>query len=756
MLRRALRSYRVALLSLAAALVALGPLGPQRAEAQYIDRNLELKQVTQADYVTEEPPDWIGPYNWVWLPPHPDFEWSIVDEPVSSLDRGECTIAEQDGFVIQCNPSIHDEINWNPFGDGKADGLGLYQHDHIEEFQYTGGSSLVEKAQGGGYGKVVFGWTWRKHTVYRKLCDSTRTAQKTQEELINSDLVSHSQQDRIMSRRLDPDKINVDVHICRDDPTKREDGRPEPYDTWREMNLAKTKCTLQIIEDYDQGHRPKGDYRTTWRPSVPAGWFRGENEGFSRSKFMDWCMTGGSNPFSPKPFPEAAKPETDFSPVFEDQKIDDYGDPEVKRPWTKTEETAGSFRSENWAQRECERLYNEIIDRRENAFFQLCKDEPYRFWEGCQEQIKKCKSYQADNGDHVGVQQCCTDGHPEYHYHSSKNYEIPCRPIDAFVWEGRGAARDMWMNTDGGKADEVGGLAGRVYQDNSGDTGRGFVGSNAYLAPIGGDGEEMTVTVKGGDSNTPGRIGSYFWFDLLSGTIGLRSFEEAKKTQTVTLPATHKEACDTDIWESGNMRRGEPCGPFADIITGPFDSPDPVSDQRDEAHGWLYHIYFCPETFTEEETKLLSKKWGTVPARLDKAKDKLCADDETYRWNAQKSEFECMKGSTEQPPKQGPVWCNACRGFAQDGTCRKIKYVNWTYINSYYDAPITSENKNDWCKNTGGCYQGNGTNANGEACCICREGQPGDDPVTDAPNQPSWPVDVKCEDPMAIDCRVQK
>jgi hypothetical protein len=707
------------------------------AHGQYIDREMELKFFTQADYVSKNKPKWLGPHTYWWLPndkysvqvydpsehgglPWDYFLWYCKTDP--DWWTGSCDIPEYTcliptervynsgdyGQSLYCEPEISDP----------------HQHERLKDEDWpttgTSGQSLVDEigsdGHEGGYGKVVFSWNWRKHIVHRKLCDSTNVSGLSRETLVQGqDLVDLSREELMNNKPLTPEDINVDVRVCEDNPNKREPSRPEPYDTFQEMSLAVKKCQVNLMQEYDTGHSPKGDYAWTWREYVPEGWFLGQNPGFNRADFMDWCVFGGANPFSPKPFPGISKDEFKAYEVFEDESFGDYGDPDVKRPWDRAENFAGNLADglhtkpggltpagqdslEGRAYRKCNRLYNEIISRRRNAFMELCKKEPYSYFDGCQKQLQECRGYREDGLD-IGVSQCCTDSHPEYHYHQTKSFEVPCHPIDAaYFSDSPSLARDDWEAHDGGEfnVSDEGGYTGVVYSAEGGLLpDRGFVGSGGILNYVGLGGEPMTVR---SDSV---KLGSYFWFDLMSGTIGIRSWEERSYTQEVELPATHKKARDTDYWKWGNYIRGSK---HWDWFPPGWDY-ESISNQRakEDPQGWLYHLFFCERTFTKEELKFINDKWNALPAQLEKNKDIICDDGETYTWSSDASEYRCIPESEAPSVEPGgdlsfqiQSYCALCTtdpNVYSPNACPPANYADWSPMKKKDADDITPYNK---------------------------------------------------------------
>lgn len=710
------------------------------AHGQYIDREMELKFFTQADYVSKNKPKWLGPHTYWWLPTdkysiqvydpddHGGLSWGYFlyickNDPdwwpgSCDLPNYTCVMPTERvynsgnyGQSLYCNPEISDP----------------HQHERLKEKKAdwpdtgTSGQSFVDEIGSdghiGGWGEVAFAWNWRKHIVNRKLCDSTNVSGLSRETLVQGqDLVDLTREELMRNKPMTPDDINVDVRVCEDNPNKREPSRPEPYDTFQEMSLAMQKCQVNLMQSYDTGHSPGGDYQWTWRKYVPEGWFLGQNPGFNRPDFMEWCVFGGSNPFSPKPFPGVSKGEFQTSEVFGSTGFGEYDDPDAKRPWDQAEGFSGSLSDglhtkpggvtpagqdslEGKAYRKCNRLYNEIISRRRLAFMELCKKEPYSFFDGCQKQLRKCRGYR-DGGIDIGVNQCCTDTHPEYHYHQSKTYEVPCKPIDAAFFADSPVSwlRDHWEAHKGHDFRDEGGYTGVVYSTETGTLqDRGFIGSGGFLTYIGLD-NDGPMTVRS-DST---KLGSYFWFDLLSGTIGIRSWKERAYRQEVELPGTHKKARDTDYWEWGNYIRGSKHWEWFP----PGWDYQSISDQRDkeDPQGWLYHIFFCERTFTKEELKLMNDKWNAVPAQLEENKDVICDSTETYTWSSDDSQYKCIPEADAPPVEPGgelsfetQSYCALCNGFdpssLSPAACPPSNYTGWAPMEKEDADAITPYNK---------------------------------------------------------------
>lgn len=737
---------------------------PTTTSAQYIDEDKKLRWFTDADHVLKSKPRWIGPHDWFWLPPAPNGEsydvivkdigfenWSEVESAYASMDQYTCLILDDrvpnpEGVVHSywCKPEIvNQKYQFQRLSEEVGD-PGYFPSRDVSPNSFgnfDGDFGWNQETK--GWGKVVFTWNWRRHRVHSKLCErGSDPATVDQEDIItDSSLPGVSQEQIISSARITADDIPTEVNICSDDPTELQPNKPQPYDTWSEMQSATYKCQLQVMEDYDGGHETGEDY-WHWRESVPEGWFRGQNEGFNRAEFMDWCIRGGDNPFSPKPFPGISKDEFDTRAVYDGGKShDEYGDIGAERVWEKTASFAGSLSDGLFtqpggryaagqdslfhkAEQTCQTLYSEVIDRRRSAFMELCKKEPYSHFNGCSQRLKECRGYQRDDGTQVGVNQCCTDTHPEYHYHQVKSFQVPCKPVDAFRWTGGAFVRDDWEDGRGSDA-SAGGYTGVVEQISD----RGFVGSNAWLAPLGGDGEPMTV------QSDSVKIGTYFWFDLLSGTVGIKSFDERSYSQEVKLPASHKKAKRTDYWKWGHGIKGT--GSLALTCGDAFFLPDciePISAQRDpdRQRGWIYNLYFCERKFSDEELKLLQSKWNSLPAQLKQQKNEVCPDGEVYQWDPNGSsegnpgEWRCMTGT--------PVttYCATCVGHEPSPACPVDNYNHWQAM------PVSmaqSQTPNYICKeqNTPPPYRA------------------WPEPNNSNPTDPTIPTDP-CSDPNAIDC----
>jgi hypothetical protein len=170
----------------------------------------------------------------------------------------------------------------------------------------------------------------------------------------------------------------------------------------------------------------------------------------------------------------------------------------------------------------------------------------------------------------------------------------------------------------------------------------------------------------------------------MAGTIGIRSWDERAYRQAVELPATHKQANDTDFWPSGNYIRGSkdwswfPPGWEYDDISPQRGREDPV--------GFLYHLYFCKETFTEEQMNLMQKKWGTLSAKLEDRADKGCPDGEVYKWSDKEMEYTCVPGKSPgpdpkpEPPKKKQSWCAVCEEIPRSNSCPPSDYIDWRPI----------------------------------------------------------------------------
>ena len=313
---------------------------------------------------------------------------------------------------------------------------------------------------------------------------------------------------------------------------------------------------------------------------MPSGWYQGQGlaEGTpGRQKFMQWCISGGQD-------------QSMFDPNAKVWYADWARETAAQLgAWFQEE---GRQATEEERRDKCGRYADQIIDDRQTAFFELCegdreggKGSPYAQYDqfsGCSAQLDQCKQ----------IVEGCTVDWTEYHYYEKKTYDIPCAPIDAFRWEGRGILRDDWMGRDGDKALTKGGKAGRVYRlDN-----RGFVGSGGLLNLIGLGGKPMEVVVSNKVASRGGGIGSYFYFDLSSGTVGINSFDEKKLFQEISFPSIYKEVDN----------RGKR-----------YSHLDDMPGQRDEAHGYILHLYFCERTFDDVELQRIQNAWGAVPRDVE-------------------------------------------------------------------------------------------------------------------------------------------
>ena len=117
------------------------------------------------------------------------------------------------------------------------------------------------------------------------------------------------------------------------------------------------------------------------------------------------------------------------------------------------------------------------------------------------------------------------------------------------------------------------------------------------------------------------QIGSYFYLDIKSGTVGLKSFPEPSNVQTeVRLPGDYND------------------GRRQHYITGTYDcnrlgyncSGDQISPQRDGVEGWVQNLYFCEETFTRPELDAISRLWGTIPDVVDHVNHDVDIDCDDY------------------------------------------------------------------------------------------------------------------------------
>lgn len=349
-----------------------------------------------------------------------------------------------------------------------------------------------------------------------------------------------------------------------------------------QMRAQYRQCVQGVFDRYDTAHQTQWPLSEIWRPSVPSGWYQGSDliEGTAgREQFMRWCMSGGQD-----------------QAMF---------DPEAKLWFARwARETAvqlgawfqegGQTAGEEERRSKCSRYADQIIDDRQTAFFELCegqrrggKGNPYgsiRYdhFGGCDAQMDQCKR----------IVEGCTVDWTEYHYYKRKEYTIPCAPIDAFRWEGRGILRDDWMGRDGDKALTKGGKAGRVYRTDN----RGFIGTGGLLNLIGLGGKPMEVIVSNTVASRGGGIGSYFYFDLSSGTVGINSFDESRPLQEISLPSIYKEVDN----------RGDK-----------YSHLDDLPGQRDKAHGYVLHLYFCERTFDETELQRIQNAWGAAPKNIE-------------------------------------------------------------------------------------------------------------------------------------------
>jgi len=550
---------------------------PLPVHGQFTDLggDVELRWFTDADRVKKggDPP-YYGPYNWAVIP---------------KSYTGSCEPGMRgDEAGIECTPSLP-QNDW----------------DAMEDFSNWEDCSWEDD---GMCGEIYFYRTWQEYPVSKFLCDKVE------------DDTSRTQEVRAV------DTYDGPIEACTDNINAYEPNRTSgPYESFGEMRAAQKRCWNDFYDRYDSGHSPPWPWRATWAERVPKGWGRGADATADSTKFMDWCTQGGPMPFDKKPFPGGDdEMENDLVEIWEEAESragtitydnskarDKYGDPVA---WWETDD--GKFAIEK-----CNRIYKELLNERERAFTQLCETEPYSHWDGCKEAREFCTG-DSDDEKVTGVGTCCTEKYPEYHYFKERRFEIPCKPFDAFRWYDPGRLdKGKWMDDQYDKTSSKNpGWNSAVYRDDN----RGFVGSGGVLNAISAGGKPMEVRSKGP------KIGSYFFFDIQSGTVGLKSFKNARQSQSeVKLPGSYADDDEAKYY----------VGTYDCNWLGLNCGGDLISDQRDGVEGWVKNLYFCEETFTREQLDAINREWGTLPDELIAINDELgitCQDyEERYNYNTQ-------------------------------------------------------------------------------------------------------------------------
>jgi len=571
---------------------------PSLAQEVSLYEGITLQDITGADVVQYEHPDWLGPAQWVVIP----ASYS------GSCFRGQRVNDTFLGFLdieypgIECNPEIQDL-------------------EAMEDMsRWNGGSSW----QDGGWGEIYFYNTWQEFPVSKYICDGAPDTPEPDSTVLPT---------------------YVGTHICTDNIEEYEPWRTSPYDSFPEMDAAQNKCFADLYATYDSGHSPPWPWSSTWTQSVPAGWFRGQDASLDSTLFMDWCVHGGVKPLSPTPFPEGSRAYKNESRTYWNY-VDSnageityakesqlkYGDPVA---WWEVDD-------ELFAIEKCERVYEQIKDERKRAFQVLCDDEAYGHFAGCKAERERCMG---DTDDHIvtGIGTCCTERYKEYHFFPDRRYMIPCKPIGAFRWYDSGSLSSAkWVDEH---YDNTGiGNDGWGDRVNRADN-RGFVGSGGLMNAIGAGGKDMEVyTMNPGD-----KIGSYFYFDISSGTVGFKSFEEAKNRQNeVRLPGDYndgrKQHYIRGTWDCNML--GYNC------------SGDLISYQREGVEGWVRNLYFCEETFTREQLDAINMRWGTIPDVVKQVNHELKIDCDdyaaTYGYDTQYME-ECAESPPDDEEDPDPI-----------------------------------------------------------------------------------------------------
>lgn len=485
--------------------------------------------------------------------------------------------------------------------------------------------------EGAGCGYVHLMWTWQEIPVKDHLCNKI------------PDDPDSTQTDRATYKGSFDGKITA----CTDNTKRYEPGRTsDPYQTFSQMRDAQDQCWSRLYERYDDGHSPAYPYSATWTETVPEGWARGEDPAAKKENFMEWCMHGGRPVAEPRPVEgDGREMETELHEI-----------------WNRTSQRAGEWsyqRSEArkkygeavaywevsdtaWARHKCGQLHDELIRERQRAFNSLCEKQPYSHWEGCEKAREFCQTSDDNVEKLSGIGACCSDKYPEYHFFQERKFEIPCEPIGAFRWSEESIDatlglfdRRYWVNEAGeNTAENTYGFRDNVARlDN-----RGFVGSGGFLNAINLGGKEMEVslnyeTYQDSSASAPDGIGSYWFIDLKSGTIGFKTFGESKRVQReVRFPGSYKKGSNTDDRGFGDLDR------------------EIISQQRERLDGWVYNVYFCEETFTKNEISRISEAWGQIPRDLKQTNKKMGIDCENYAAQYQAADIDSRFLSSCQEP----------------------------------------------------------------------------------------------------------
>jgi len=583
-------------------LVCLLFTAPAVGQGVDLYQGIRLQDITGADQVTHTFPEYLGPAQWRVIPSSYTgscFRGTRID---TILTIGDLAITNESPGIV-CDPPMDD---FNSMEDMSV---------------WTSGSFW----QDGGWGEIYFYDTWQEFRVTEYICDGAPD-------------------------QLGPDSTAfpefVGTYTCTDNIEEYEPWRTSPYNSFQQMDAAQDRCFDDLYQQYDSGHAPPFPWSLTWTSEVPAGWFRAEDASADSTQFMDWCVQGGTRPMTPIPFPDGgmrSEFRNDLSAI-----------------WQYTGENAGQFSYDvegrpvygdpvaywevddtEYATKKCERLLDQIRDDRERVFEYLCTDNAYSHFSGCKAQREVCTG-DTDDQYVTGIGSCCTEKYKEWHFFPDRRYMIPCRPIGAFRWYDSGSLSSAkWVDESYENTSTFrDGWGDAVFRDDN----RGFVGSGGLLNAIGTGGKDMEVRTV----HPSVQIGSYFYLDIKSGTVGLKSFAEPSNVQTeVRLPGSYND------------------GRKQHYITGTYDcnwlgyncSGDEISPQRDGVEGWVQNLYFCEETFSRVELDAISRLWGTIPSVVEQVNYDMqidCEDyAETYEYDTTYME-SCATPSPPSPPPPPP------------------------------------------------------------------------------------------------------
>ena len=553
---------------------------PSAALGQGVDlyQGIELQDITGADQITHAFPDYLGPKQWRVIPASYTGTCGRGTRIDTVFAIGDFVVTREHPGIV-CDPPMRD---FNAMTDMSVWNSGSFW-------------------QSGGWGEIYFYDTWQEFPVTEYICDGAPDQPGPDSTAFAEYVGSYS---------------------CTDNIDEYEPDRTSPYDSFQQMDAAQDLCFDDLYDRYDSGHTPAFPWSATWTTDVPAGWFQAEDASSDPTQFMDWCVQGGTRPMTPSPFPDGGSRSefrNDLSAIWQyaDQHAGTfsydtdnvsgravYGDPVAYWEVDDTE----------FAIKKCERLLDEIRDDRQRVFEYLCNENPYSHFAGCKDRREVCTG---DTNDQyvTGIGSCCTEKYKEWHFFRDRRFMVPCRPIGAFRWydSGRFSAAHWVDESYDNTTSFRDGWGDAVFRDDN----RGFVGSGGLLNAIGLGGKDMEVRTV-----DPSRqIGSYFYLDIKSGTVGLKSFPQPSNVQTeVRLPGDYND------------------GRRQHYITGTYDcnrlgyncSGDQISPQRDGVEGWVQNLYFCEETFTRPELDAISRLWGTIPDVVDHVNHDLQIDCDDY------------------------------------------------------------------------------------------------------------------------------